>query len=372
MGGRRLTVLQLVPALESGGVERGTCEVADALVSAGHRSLVISAGGRLVERLTRGGSEHIAWSIGAKSPWTFRYVSQLRRLIVDQKVDILHVRSRVPAWIGWMAWKSLPARSRPRFVATVHGPYTVGRYSQIMTEGDAVIAVSNTIRDYILSNYPHTDPGRVRVIPRGRSQAEFPHGHHPSDEWLQAWYSEYPQTLGRVLLSLPARLTRWKGQEDFIQLIGELRAAGQDVHGLLIGEADPRRESYAKELRDLVAHDGLDEYISFTGHRRDIREIMALSAIVFSLSTEPEAFGRTTLEALSLGIPTIGYDHGGVGETLRDIFPQGATPLGNREQLKQKALTLLTDGPFVVPPYDGYHLHQMLESTLTLYGELAA
>jgi glycosyltransferase involved in cell wall biosynthesis len=369
---RRLTVVQVVPALDSGGVERGTCEVAEELVRRGHRSIVISAGGKMTERLLAGGSEHIAWSIGAKSPWTLRYVPALRELLREEKVDILHARSRVPAWISWLAWKSLPTRSRPRFVTTVHGPYTVGKYSQVMTQGDAVIAVSKTIRDYVLKNYPHVEPARLRVIPRGRDQAEFPHGYHPSDEWMKKWYEEHPHTAGKIILTLPARLTRWKGQEDFIQLIGDLRQREVNVHGLLVGGWDPNREAYVGELRQLIAHDGLEQHVTMTGHRRDIRDLYGLSSIVFSLSNEPEAFGRTTLEALSLGIPVIGYDHGGVGETLRDVFPAGVTPLGNRASLIEKTMAILKDGPFVVPKYDGYHLHQMLETEIQLYGELAA
>jgi len=372
MEDRRLTVVQLLPALESGGVERGTLEVAAELVRRGHRSIVISNGGRLVERLEAEGSEHIAWTIGGKTPWTFRYVSRLRSLIAEEKVDILHARSRVPAWVGWMALKSLPNRLKPRFVTTVHGLYRVGKYSSIMTSGDAVIAVSNSVRDYILKNFPHTDPARLRVIPRGRSTTEFPHGHHPDDAWLDAWYAEFPQTRGKVLLTLPGRLTRLKGHEDFIQLIGEIRAAGVDAHGLIVGEEDPRRAAYASELQALVEHDGLLEHVTFTGHRRDIREVFSLSAMVFSLSTQPESFGRTTLEALSIGIPVVGYNHGGVGEILRDVFPQGATPLGDRLALRSRVTTLLQEGPFIVPPHDGYRQDAMLEAELSLYSELTS
>jgi glycosyltransferase involved in cell wall biosynthesis len=372
MEDRRLTVVQLLPALESGGVERGTLEVAAELVRRGHRSIVISAGGRLVERLEAEGSEHIAWSIGGKSPWTFRYVAQLRSLIAEEQVDILHARSRVPAWVGWMAWKSLSNRVRPRFVTTVHGLYRVGKYSSIMTSGDAVIAVSSSVRDYVLKNFPHTDPARLKVIPRGRNSSEFPHGHHPDDAWLEAWYREFPQTQGKILLTLPGRLTRLKGHEDFINLISEVRATGVDAHGLIVGEVDPRRTAYADELRALVEHDELSEHVTFTGHRRDIREVFSLSALVFSLSTQPESFGRTTLEALSIGIPVVGYDHGGVGEILKDVFPQGATPLGDRIALRDRVTMLLTDGPFVVPPHDGYRLDQMLDAEISLYHELAA
>ena len=114
MAGRSLTVVQVLPDLQGGGVERGTLEIGEELVRRGHRSLVISGGGRLVAPLEQAGSQHITWPIGKKSPWTARYVCQLRSLLLRERVDVLHVRSRVPAWVAWLAWKSLPAAVRPR------------------------------------------------------------------------------------------------------------------------------------------------------------------------------------------------------------------------------------------------------------------
>jgi hypothetical protein len=161
MAGKSLTVLQLLPALESGGVERGTLELGAGLVHAGHRSLVISAGGQLVSRLTGQGSEHFQWPIGRKSLWSLRLVKRLQKFIVNNRVDILHARSRMPAWIAWLAWRGLPQKSRPRFVTSVHGLYSVSRYSSIMVRGEAVIAVSEAAQHYILEQYPHTETSRL-------------------------------------------------------------------------------------------------------------------------------------------------------------------------------------------------------------------
>ena len=132
---RPLTVLQLLPELDSGGVERGTLEVAEALVGAGHRSLVMSAGGRMVPALEAGGSEHLAWNIGHKSPFTARFVPRLRRLLRECSVDIVHARSRVPAWVAYLAWRGMPPGRRPRFVTTAHGVYSVNAFSEIMVRG---------------------------------------------------------------------------------------------------------------------------------------------------------------------------------------------------------------------------------------------
>src|SRR4249919_1939872 len=170
---RPLTIVQVLPALESGGVERSTLEIADALVRAGHRAIVVSAGGRLVPRLEAMGAEHIALDIGHKSLSTLRHVPTLRRLFERTRVDIVHARSRMPAWIAWRALQGMPA-TRPHFATTMHGLNSPSRYSAIMARGERVICVSETVRAYLLQHYPETDPRRLRVIPRGIDPAGFP------------------------------------------------------------------------------------------------------------------------------------------------------------------------------------------------------
>lgn len=367
---RKLTIVQVLPALQSGGVERGTLEVGRHLVEHGHRSLVISASGRMVEQLVREGSEHVAWDIGKKSLWTLRLIPRLRRLLVENKVDILHARSRMPAWICYLAWKGMDPKTRPHFVTTVHGPYSVNAYSAVMTKGERVIVISEMIRDYVLKNYPATDPGKLRLIYRGVDPKEFPHGYQPDPAWLDDWYRQYPETRGRKLLTLPARITRWKGQEDFVQLMDLIKADCPDAHGLIVGEAEPRRREYLAELRATVRAQGLGGRISFIGHRGDLREIMAISSIVYSLSLEPEAFGRSTLEALSLGVPVLGYDHGGVGEQLAAILPVGAVTAGNVTSLAAKTGKWLASAPR--PQKNNlFTLEAMLSSTMNTYSELA-
>ena len=161
---RRLTVVQLLPALHSGGVERSTLEVAQALVAAGHRAIVVSAGGRLVQPLLDSGAEHLTLDIGRKSLLTLRHVVALRRLFADTGADIVHARSRLPAWLGWHALRGLPQARRPRWVTTMHGLNSPGRYSGIMASGERVICVSQTVRDYLLRHYPATDLARLRVV----------------------------------------------------------------------------------------------------------------------------------------------------------------------------------------------------------------
>jgi glycosyltransferase involved in cell wall biosynthesis len=369
MAERKLTVLQVLPALQSGGVERGTLEVGKYLVEHGHRSIVISAGGRMVEQLEREGSEHLAWDIGRKSLWTLRFIPRLRHFLLENKVDILHARSRMPAWICYLAWKGMDPATRPRFVTTVHGLYSVNAYSAVMTKGERIIAVSETVRDYILRNYPRVPAERIVVIARGIDPAEYPHGYRPSPEWLAAWQAQYPQLAGKKLLTLPGRITRLKGHEDFIELVARLKEQGEPVHGLIVGGASRNKRRYLDELRQKIRAAGLEPDITLTGQRADLREIMAVSDIVFSLSSQPESFGRTTLEALSMGVPVIGYNHGGVGEQLAAVLSEGAVPSGDITAATNITATWLDNLPKVsmVQPFT---LEKMLTSTLDAYKAL--
>jgi glycosyltransferase involved in cell wall biosynthesis len=370
MAERPLTVVQMVPALEAGGVERGTLEVANELVRHGHRSIVISGGGKLVAALTGAGSEHVGWPVGRKSLASLWLVHRLRRFLQEEQVDILHARSRVPAWIAWLAWRRMAPGQRPHFVTTVHGLYSVNAYSRIMTRGERVIAVSDTARRYIIENFPDTDPQKIVSIYRGVDPQAFPRGFRPEAPWLSTWYKQYPLLRERKVLTLPGRLTRLKGHEDFIELLAALVARGLPVHGLIVGHLDPKRERYIAELRHLISDKGLENRITLTGHRADIREIYSVSDVVLSLSSKPESFGRTVLETLRLGVPVIGYDHGGVGEVLAMLYPEGRVPLGAMEALTARAAQLL-EAPVDVPPVDAFTLQVMLDQTLQLYEELA-
>lgn len=370
MSEKNLTVLQLLPALESGGVERGTLEIAHALVERGHRALVMSAGGRLVAPLVESGAEHFTWPIGVKSLKTLLLVRKLRRFLIEQHVDIVHARSRVPAWIAYLAWRGMNPMTRPRFVTTVHGLYGVNRYSGIMTKGEAVIAVSDTVRDYILANYPDTLPWRISVIHRGVDGRRYPHGWKPDEAWQASFHAQFPAARGKHIATLPGRITRLKGHEDFLELIGRLKRRGLTVHGLIVGGATQSKQRYLQKLRYRVRAMGLESDLSFTGQRDDLKSILAISSVVLSLSTQPESFGRTTLEALRLGVPTAGYDHGGVGEILRTVYPAGLLPIDDLGEATRRIGHLLEALP-PVPAGDFFPLAAMLDQTIALYERMA-
>ena len=361
-----MKILQILPELDAGGVERGTLEVASFLVAQGHESIVVSNGGRMVAELEKTGSRHVRMPVHRKALASLGQIPRLRKLFATEKPDIIHLRSRLPAWLAWLAWKSLDRRTRPRLVTTVHGFYSVNAYSAIMTKGEGVIAVSESVRAYILKNYPKTVSAKVRVIHRGVDKAAYSVGFAPSADWLAAWKASQPALEGRIPLLMPARLTRWKGQEDFVRLIARLIERGQPVHGLIVGEPHPKKLAFLGELKELAATLRIAEHVSFLGHRNDLREIMAVSALVYSLSRDPEAFGRVSLEALALGKPVIAYEHGGVAEQLRVIFPQGLVKPGDlncaidltEEILKGRSTPLSAEA---------FALERMLKSTLDVY-----
>lgn len=366
---RPLTVVQLLPALENGGAERSTLEIARALIASGHRSVVISAGGRMLSQLQVEGSEHVPLDLSKKSLRTLRHIRPLRRLLEEINPDIVHARSRLPAWMGWLALRGL--RPRPHFVTTVHGLNSPGNYSRIMTRGERVIVVSQTVRDFVLSHYPGTDPARITVIPRGIDPAEFPYGYRPEDAWRTRFFAEIPQLDGAPLLTLPGRGTRLKGHADAIALLAGLRARGIEARLLLLGAVEKGREDYLAELQALAKKRGVEDAVAFTPPRADVRDVFAASALILQLSNKPESFGRTVVEALSLCRPVLGYSHGGVGELLAELYPAGRVPVGDVEKLIERAAELLRRAP-PIAPLQSYRLSDMQQATLKLYGELAA
>lgn len=306
-----LTVMQLLPELNSGGVERGTLETGRHLVAHGHKSIVVSGGGRLVEQLEQEGSCHIQKRVGSKSPLALFYIWPLRQAMKKNSVDIVHLRSRMPAWIGYLAWKSLPKKNRPVLVTTFHGFYSVNSYSAIMTKGDGVIAVSRSIQHHIAEKYHRQK--NVRLIVRGVDIASFA----PSkvdqkrmEALIQTWGIDPTQPL----LMLPGRLTRWKGQKVFLNSL--LQVKNSNYQAVLVGDID-ENPGFTKELQSVIVQNNLADRVRLVGHCHDMPAALLLADIVLSTSSsEPEAFGRTTIEAMAMGKPVIATAHGGSLETV--------------------------------------------------------
>ncbi len=313
-GRRQPVVLQVLPSLATGGVERGTVEVAQALVDAGWTAIVASSGGPMVRELLRVGAEHVTLPAESKNPLIMRAnVGRLEALIRGRGVDIVHARSRAPAWSALAAAN----RTGAHFVTTFHGTYNRGwfglkrLYNAVMTRGERVIAISNFISDHIQTVYG-LGPDRIRIIPRGVDLNRFDQ-HRVSPERIIALAQKWRLPDGYRVIMLPGRLTRWKGQEVLIEALSLL--GRHDVRCLLVG-SDQGRSGYRTELTDLIRRRGLTDVVHIIDECNDMPAAYMLTDVVVSASTDPEAFGRVVVEAQAMGRPVIATDHGAPRETV--------------------------------------------------------
>ena len=364
-----MRILQVLPALESGGVERGTLEFARELVRLGHDSCVLSSGGRLVSRLEAEGSRHFQLPVHRKHLASLLQIRNIYRLLQELAPDIVHLRSRLPAWLTYLAWRSL-RRPGPRLVTTVHGIYSVSPYSAIMTRGEAVITVSSAVRDYVRASYSSLAEERIRVVPRGVNTDEF----HP-DITARARPASLPKDC-RLLL-LPGRLTRWKGQALFLSLLRRLldQAPELSIAGILVGGAEADKRAYEKELQGISRKLNLGSRVFFAGHQKDMAAWYRLADLVFNLSSRPEPFGRTITEALACGTPVVALDRGGAGEILRNCFPAGLVPVSDQTDMQLDLLAaccrrLLQQQTSIDSLPACYTLKAQTETTLNIYRSL--
>ncbi|WP_444926093.1 glycosyltransferase family 4 protein [Microbulbifer sp. TRSA002] len=365
-----MKIMQLLPALNSGGVERGTVDLARFLVADGHQSIVVSSGGSMVNQLNAEGSVHIELPIHKKSIFSLLQVRPLREVITREKPDIVHVRSRVPAWLTYLAWRNLDPTERPRLVSTAHGLYSINPYSAIMAKTEQVIAISECVNNYLLENYASDLKRPPKVVYRGVDTDEFNPGVQPPESWYQKVHMEFPQLAGKRWLLLPGRLTRWKGQEDFINLIQQLVQSHSDIHGIILGGAEQNKQHYADELVQKIHSLGLGKHVTLTGHRNDIRHWYSASSLVYNLSRRPEPFGRTVIESAAIGTPIIGYNIGGPAESLNACFPQGLVDINDSEALFTRTQELLND-PEQKPQLSAdFTLGRQAEHTIEIYKNL--
>lgn len=359
-------VVQALVSLGIGGSEMVAVETTEFLRSRGHKVTVIAANGPLKDRIIDSGATFLDWPIGKKRLGTLAYIGRLHDWLKKNPVDILHVHSRLPAWICHLALRKLPADKRPLFITSMHGQYSVSPYSAVMAKGDRVIAVSEHIRHYTMRNYLEKPGERLLTIHGGTSRKDFPFGYQPSEEWYQKTFEEFPELKNKRILLLPGRLSRYKGHATFIELLAALKPEHEDVHGVILGKAK-QGSRYINELEGLAERYGVSEQLTFCGSRTDMRDWMSASYLVFNLCSDPpEAFGRIIPEALSLGVPVLGWNHGGVAETLARMFPGGVVDPDNTAELLRKAWEFLQNKP-VVEESDAFTLSASMSKTLALY-----
>ncbi len=331
---KRPVILQIVPRLDEGGVERGTLEIASAIVAAGGRAIVASAGGRLASRLNSLGGEFVEMPVQTKNILSMRRnARRIADLVSSEKIDLIHARSRAPAWSGYWASR----RTGVAFVTTYHGAYNENfpfkrLYNAVMAKGHPTIAVSDFIAGMIRERHGLPD-SRIVTIPRGADLAVFDPKITKGERIAQLAGRWGLTDEARPIFLLPGRLTRWKGQEVFIDACALLRQKrGADFLGLMVGGA-PDGSSYPDELEKRAVEKGCTDVIKIAGSCNDMPAAYRLAGCAISASTDPEAFGRVAVEAQAMGRPVIATDHGGARETVDDGITGALVEPGNAAKL---------------------------------------
>jgi glycosyltransferase involved in cell wall biosynthesis len=339
-------ILQVIPALETGGAERTTLDVAAALVREGFTALVASRGGRMEDELAKSGGELIRMEAASKSPRVMlSNALSLRDLIRKRNVSLIHARSRAPAWSALTA----ASMADIPFVTTYHGIYNAGNplkrfYNSVMIRADAVIANSQWTADHILREHKRK-PKRLVVIPRGVDLEVFDPAAMPPDRTAQM-RKEWGVGEDDFVALLPGRLTRWKGQGVLIDAMALLKAQGAlgNARAILAGDAQGR-DDYEKELREKIETAGLSAHVFIVGHVSDMATAYAASDVVISASTDPEAFGRVAPEASAMAKPVIATDHGGARETVLTNVSGFLVPPGDAEALARALERVIATPP---------------------------
>ena len=375
-----MKILQVLPALEQGGVERGTLEIAAALTAAGIPNAVASAGGRLVHALDDLGVEHFQLPLDRKNPFVLRgCAKKLAEYCKEEAVSLMHVRSRAPAWA--VKWAS--EMCGVPWLATFHGVYGTSPkflkipYNRVMLKGERTIAVSNYVRQHILATYKDADPEKVVLIHRGADTDVFRPDAVPRDIAEAKKTKQYGFEKDSPVITLPGRLTRWKGQEIFIEALGMMR---NHRYGVLILGSDQGRTDYSDHLRTIAGRLPDETRVVFRSHTSEIPVVYAMSDIVVNASSaQPEAFGRTIPEAQASGCLVLATAHGGACETIKDgetgfLVPPGdakamAAKLDEMLEMSAEAKSKMRVAAVESVRAD-FSTAKMCEKTLAIYREL--
>lgn len=374
---KKPTILQILPALNSGGVERGTVEISQAIVKAGWRSVVASSGGPMIAGVAYSGGEHVKLPLKSKSPMQIiKNIRLLTDLIDKYEVDIVHARSRAPAWSAYYAAK---AAGVP-FVTTFHGVYSSRnlfkqKYNAVMVKGQKVIAVSQYVKEHILRDYD-CDAEKISLIHRGADLSLFSHDKVTPgclEELARTW--RLPDDNVPVIL-MPGRLTRWKGHEVLIRALAKL--PHRNFLCILLGD-DSGHPTFKQEMAQLIPSLNLEEYVRIAPNTKFMTEAYALCDMVVVPSTNPEAFGRVPVEAQAMGKLVIATNHGGFTETVihnetgflvepKNVEDLSATLKFALELTPEQRSIMGKRGQHFV--YENYSLQKMQEKTLDLYASL--
>ncbi len=317
MADKHPTILQIIPELDTGGAELSTIEIADAIVQAGGRAIVLSEGGRLVQKLRETGGEIRFFAAASKNPFRIIWnARKIARLIARENVDLVHARSRAPAWSAFLAARHM----KIPFVTTYHGAYSEkGKlkkfYNSVMARADVVIANSRYTADLIQGRY-NTPEDRIEVIYRGVEGGVFDPG-NIDPKRVAELRSQWGVKAGERVVLHPARLSGWKGQRIVVTAARLLRRQGRLRNAVVIlAGAAQGRSAYVASLQQAIDDAGLEDVVRLVGHVDDIPAALLASHVAIVASTEPEAFGRTATEAQVMGTPVIATNIGAPPETV--------------------------------------------------------
>lgn len=374
---RRRTILQVVPALVSGGVERGTIEIARHLKESGYNSLVISAGGPMLEMLLKHNITHIKLNVASKNPLViWRNAKLISKVITEYQVDLVHARSRAPAWSCYMAAKACGTK----FITTCHGIYNISGplkryYNSIMTKGEQIIAVSDFVKQYILTNYA-AEQSRIQVIHRGVNHQYF-NSANLTLEKLQKFRDKYNIRDQVPVILLPSRMTEWKGHMVLIKALNKIKHL--DFCCLMVGDLS-KHPNFTNRVQNLIKQTKLQSKIQIFGHELNMLGLYGIADLVLSTSIAPEAFGRTIIEGQSMGKLVISTNIGGAAETILDQSTGFHVQVNNPDDLADKiayCLSILGSNHAQIitnqarqSVIEHFSLDQMLHKTLSLYQQI--
>lgn len=357
-----MKIIQVLPELNEGGVERGVVELNRELALKGYQSFVISNGGKLQNQIKKDGGDHIKFDVCSKNILTvFLRVIALKKILKDINPDIIHVRSRVPAWLVFLANKSLGFK----VVSTVHGFNSVGFYSSIMTKADHIICVSSSIKEYIQKHYK-TSNEKITVIARGIDLDVF-NPNNLDKEFIENFKKEY-ELDGKFVVSSVGRVTQLKDYETFIKAIALVLEKNSNIKALIVGGIREDKKEYFDSLKELTKKLQIEDKIIFTGSQSKIEQIYALSDVVVSSSKKPESFGRAVAEAIALNTPVIATNHGGVKDIIIENENGFLFEVGDQKQLSdsiEKSVNLNFNGYNYIS--NNFSLENMVEKTLNVY-----
>nr|WP_282008087.1 glycosyltransferase family 4 protein [Brevundimonas aveniformis] len=378
---RDFVLLQVVPELNAGGVERTALDVSSAVVAAGGTSLIASAGGRLEPELTAGGGELIRLPVQSKNPLTVAAnLFRLNKIIRDRKVSLVHVRSRAPAL------SAIPAARLAGVAAltTYHGVYNARSapkrwYNGMMTRGRHVIANSDFTRRHVLDTYG-LDPRQVTAVPRGTNLEWFDPQAVTTERLTTARnFLGIGPTERRTVFLLAGRLTRWKGQLLAVEAARLLKAGGRNDFLLVMVGDDQGRIAYRAEIERAVSAAGLDDSAVVAGHFTDMPAAWLAADVGLVPSLDPEAFGRTAVEPQLMGRPVVVAAHGAPVDTVIDDETGWLFRPGDAEDLARRMIQALDAGPerrramgrvAMTRARQLYSVEAMLDGTFAVYAQV--